>query len=377
MKAEYKVLQEGELERKIAVVVGTRPGIIKMSSIIRELDKRRVPFFVIHSGQHYSPNMDKIFFQQLSLRKPKYRVKGKRGAQLHGEQTARMLTGIEKTLLKERPSLVLVDGDANTNLAGALAARKLGISLGHVEAGLRSSDWRMPEEHNRVMIDHISDLLFAPTQQARSNLITDNVKGRVHVVGNTISDVLSESVKIAKDRIDVQKLFDITPSDYIVLTLHREETVDNPSSLIALQKVVNEVSVKTQYPIVFPMHPRTKKRFDAASVRLPKSINVMPPLGYLEFLAILSNSFAVMTDSGGIQEESCILKVPCLTLRENTERPETITVGSNVLVGLSSRNILHALETFRNSPRKWLNPYPRGATKKIVDISVGAIERTR
>jgi len=371
-----KILSHEKLEDKICVVVGTRPGIIKMSPIIRELSKRKIPFFILHTGQHYSYEMDRKFFEDLGLPDAKHHLPPCRDGSLHGEQTAHMLMGIEHVLLKERPRLVLVCGDANTNLAGALAARKLHIEVGHVESGLRSHDWRMPEEHNRVIIDHISEYLFAPTRQAKENLIKDNVKGKIYVTGNTVVDALLEHIEIAKKRSNILQQLKLNKDEFILITFHREENVDFPEVLTNILKGLKLVGNELNIPLIFPIHPRTQKRIKGFNlVSLLESVpnlKVIKPVGYLDFLTLLNNARLVLTDSGGIQEESCILRVPCVTLRENTERQETVLVGANTISGTKPENVLKTVINSLNKKRDWPNPFGDGkAAKRVIDAIEG------
>ncbi|UCE43778.1 MAG: UDP-N-acetylglucosamine 2-epimerase (non-hydrolyzing) [Candidatus Bathyarchaeota archaeon] len=369
---QLKVLGPEELRDKVCIIVGTRPGIIKFSPIIREIEKRNMPSFIIHTGQHYSYNMDKLFFDELSLPQPKHRVPNVSSARYHGKQTAKMLEGIEAALLKEKPRLVLVGGDANTNLAGALAARKLHICVGHIEAGLRSGDWRMPEEHNRVMIDHISDLLFAPTEESKRNLVEEKVEGKRFVTGNTIVDAIEQNVVIAKAKSKIKEELGLKRGNYFLLTLHREENIDFKENLVDILKGIKMVAKVSNFGIIFPIHPRTKKRlryFKLNSlVNSIKKLKIIDPTGYLDFLALLESSSLVLTDSGGIQEESCILRIPCVTLRESTERPETVKVGSNAVAGTKPKTIMNNVKTMVNVNRSWKNPFGEDASRKIVDI---------
>ena len=369
---QLKVLSEKEFRDKVCVVVGTRPGIIKFSPIIRELQKRGKDFFILHTGQHYSYNMDKVLFDELELPEPKYKLQDVKNKKFHGSQTARMLNGSEKALLKEKPKVVLVCGDANTNLAGALAARKLHINVGHVEAGLRSNDWRMPEEHNRVMIDHISDLLFAPTEEAKRNLIQDNVKGSIYVTGNTIVDAVKQNLALARSKNRVMEELGLKPKEYFLLTLHREESVDFKENLKNILKGIRLVAETFNHEIIFPAHPRTVKRFEyfkfGSVISKNKNLRIINPLGYLDFLMLLSNAKLVLTDSGGIQEESCILGVPCVTLRESTERPETVEVEGNYVAGVNPAKILRAVETMLNVKTDWHHPFGENVSEKIIDV---------
>lgn len=377
-----KVLGRDEMQRKIAVVVGTRPGIVKFGPVIRELDARGADFFVIHTGQHYSENMDRQFFIDLKLREPSYHNPVVREFKTHGGQTAEMIKGVEQALIQERPRVVIVGGDANTNLAGALAARKLAqMTLVHMEAGLRSHDWLMPEEHNRVMIDHISDVLLAPTEAAVQNLKEDNVQGRVVVTGNTIVDAVLMNIEVARPRFAQFAERGIKPKEYFLLTAHREENVDSEATLRRLLNAVDKVAEKWKLPIVFPLHPRTRVRLETfglwSGISEHKLVSIVDPLSYLDFLAALSNAKLVLTDSGGIQEEACILGVPCVTLRENTERPETVAVGANIIAGTAAETVLPAIETALNRAEQgWKHPFGDGqASRRIVDILLEEVSR--
>ena len=368
-----KILNRSELSDTVAVVMGTRPGIIKFSPVIRALREKNVPFFIIHTGQHYSYNMDKQFFEDLNLPTPGYTNDAVSKETFHGAQTAEMLKGIEKALLDSKPSIVIVGGDANTNLAGALAARKLGLTLVHIEAGLRSHDWRMPEEHNRVMIDHISDILLAPTEMAKQNLIEDNVRGKIYVVGNPIVDAVFQNIKIAASKSNLVKKLNIESNGYFLLTIHREENVDHESTLRNLIQNIKQVINQYNTEAIFPIHPRTKnrlKQFDLwEAVSGFDKLKIVDAVGYLDFLQLLKNSRIVFTDSGGIQEEACILRVPCVTVRENTERPETVEVGANRIVGYDLISTLEAVKHYDNVSRDWENPFGDGkSAERIVDI---------
>ncbi|HYX08699.1 MAG TPA: UDP-N-acetylglucosamine 2-epimerase (non-hydrolyzing) [Bacteroidales bacterium] len=375
----FKYLNSEELENKVGVVVGTRPGIIKMSPIIKDLRNRAIPNFTINAGQHYSQNMAGNMFRDLNLPKPEYEISSTKNYSLHGEQTAEMLKGIEKILIQEKPKVVLVCADANFNLAGALAARKLRLKLGHVEAGLRSYDWRMPEEHNRVMIDHISDYLFVPTKLAQNNLVKDNVKGKIIYTGNTIVDSLNENKSLALEKSTILSDLKLIPKEYFVLTMHREENVDNKRILSNLILTIEKILDKYNKPVVYPIHPRSYKMAKKFGVldkmKNMKSLKLIEPLGYLDFLNLLNNAMLVLTDSGGIQEESCILNIPCITLRENTERPETVEVGANIIAGTNEEAIMNAITDMLKRNLSWRNPFGDGnAASKIVNSILNDIK---
>lgn len=361
------------IKDKTSVVVGTRPGIIKMSPLIEEFQRRPCESFTIHAGQHYSDNLDAKIFEDLGLDRPEYHLENVKEKQYHGEQTAAMLEGIEAILLKERPENVLVCGDANFNLAGALATRKLRLTLGHVEAGLRSDDWRMPEEHNRVMIDHISDHLFAPTKEGKENALEDNVQGKIHVTGNTVVDAVQRNLPRARQQSKVLDDFGLTKGEYIVFTAHREENVDDEHILEHFVSVIETLAVDWEIPLVYPIHPRTCDRLEQFGLdnrtENIDGLHLVSPLGYLDFLKLVADAKCVLTDSGGVQEESCIMQVPCVTLRENTERPETVEVGANVIAGVEPSAILEATEEMMGTDRNWENPFGDGNTsQRIADI---------
>ena len=351
---------------KYMIVLGTRPEIIKMSPIIHSCLSENIDFITLHSGQHYSYNMDQVFFKQLKLPRPKYNLDV--GSSTHGEQTGRILTGVEKILQREQPDLVLVEGDTNTTLAGALAAAKIGIKVGHVEAGLRSHDRCMPEEVNRVLVDHCSHLLFAPTEKSRQNLLNEGIKeDSIYVTGNTVVDAVYQSLSIA-DHEDVLKEYRVEKNKFISVTVHRQENVDNEHRLKNILRGLERVNEKFNLPIIFPIHPRTEKRIEQLGIKL-KGIRLTPPLNYLKFLKLEQSAKLVLTDSGGVQEETCILGVPCVTLRDNTERPETLEVGSNVLAGTDPARIMNSVEQMLTRPTNWIQPFGDGrAAEKILKI---------
>ncbi len=353
---------------KIAIILGTRPEIIKMASIIRECQSQKLNYFILHTNQHYSEKLDRVFFKELELSQPKYNLNIGSGS--HGAQTAQALIGIEKILLKEKPDIVLVEGDTNTVLAGALAATKLHIKVGHVEAGLRSYFREMPEEINRVLTDHCSDFLFAPTKKARDILIKEGIsKSNIFVTGNTIVDAVYQNLKLANKKSKILEKLLLKPKEYFLLTSHRQENVDKKEKLKGILEGMRLVFEKYQLPIIFPAHPRTVKMIKKFKIKIKKGIKLISPVGFLDFLKMESEARLVFTDSGGVQEETCILKTPCVTLRENTERPETLEVGSNILAGTNSKKILKAAQRMLNKPCFWKNPFGDGrAGEKIINI---------
>jgi UDP-N-acetylglucosamine 2-epimerase (non-hydrolysing) len=354
---------------KVAIVLGTRPEIIKMSPIIRVLEKKSIDFFILHTGQHYSYNMDQVFFEQLKLPQPKYNLKV--GSGTHAEETGKMMIGIEKVLLNEKPSIVLVEGDTNSVLAGSLAAVKVGLDVGHVEAGLRSFDRSMPEEINRIVADHISQILFAPTEKARGNLLYEGIKEeKIHVTGNTIVDAVYQNLELANESLGKSFLesLGIVEGNYFLATVHRQENVDNPKRFKGILEGLKLVQDYFGMPIVYPIHPRSRKMMKEYGFD-PGKIVLTEPIDYLSFLTLESRAKLVFTDSGGVQEEACILKVPCVTLRDNTERPETIEVGANTLAGAEPKRILEKTKLMIDDDRRWPNPFGDGrAGERIVSI---------
>lgn len=360
---------------RFSVVLGTRPEIVKMSPIVRELQRRGLDFDLVHTGQHYSFEMDRVFFRDLELPEPTINLEV--GSGTHGAQTGKMLAGLERFFQDSRPEVVLVQGDTNTVLAGALAAVKLGITVGHVEAGLRSFDRTMPEEINRVMADHVSDLLFAPTEVSARNLRAEGLPSeRIHVTGNTIVDAVRENLAIASGKEDALKPLGLSKGGYILTTLHRQENVDSRERLANILVSMERVGKETGLEIVWPMHPRARKNLEAFGLRVPPNVRTVAPLGFLEFLQMEGGAALALTDSGGVQEESCILGVPCMTLRDNTERPETVDVGANLVVGTDPSRIMDGVRTMLPRRGGWACPLGEGgAGGRIVDICLGRTNR--
>ncbi|MGF3498327.1 MAG: non-hydrolyzing UDP-N-acetylglucosamine 2-epimerase [Candidatus Methanosuratincola sp.] len=350
---------------RVGIVLGTRPEIIKMSPVIRELERRGIDHFVLHTGQHYSYNMDGVFFEVLRLKQPKYNLGV--GSGTHGEETGKMLIGIEKVLAEERPDIVLVEGDTNTVLAGALAATKMGIKVGHVEAGLRSGDMSMPEEVNRIVADPVSDFLFVPTETSKKNLINEGVDPRkVTVTGNTIVDAVLQNISLAEGRGIVPE---IGTGGYFLATIHRQENTDAPERLKRIVEGLGLVSGELGREVLYPIHPRSKKCLNEFGIPLCPGIRAIDPVDYLTFLMLEKNAELILTDSGGVQEEACILGVPCVTIRDNTERPETLEVGANVLAGAMPSRILECAKQMLSKRRMWENPYGDGhSAARIVDV---------
>lgn len=359
------------MSKKIGIILGTRPEIIKFSSIIRYCKKNKLKYFIIHTNQHYSENMDAIFFKELDLPKPKYNLGI--GSGNHGDMTGRMMMKIEEVLLKERPYVILVQGDTNTVMAGALVASKLGIKVGHVEAGLRSYDRTMPEEINRVVTDHVSDFLFCPTKKQADIVKKEGISSKnIFITGNTVVDAVYECSGIADKKSKILDKYDLDENSFILMTSHRPATVDNKNNLKTVLKSAEEIANKYQKKIIFPIHPRTKKMIEKFKIKLSDVFLLIEPIGYLDMLKLQKDSFLIITDSGGLQEESCILKKKCLVIRDNTERPEAVDVGGCILVGNSSRDkITSNAGVLVKKKVNWKNPFGDGRTAmKIVSILI-------
>lgn len=351
------------------VVVGTRPEIVKMAPIVRALKKAVVPYTLVHCGQHYDYNMSQQFIDELELPKPDFSFKLRTISPV--EQTARIMLHMDKLLKRRVPSIVLVEGDTNTVLAAALAANKRGIRVGHVEAGLRSYDLRMPEEHNRRLTDHVSDFLFAPTERAKANLERENVWGKVFVTGNTVIDAVQQHLPIAERKSNILK--QIRFKRFALVTAHRAENVDDPSVLKSFVGVLEE----SLLPVVYSMHPRTRKMLRKhgllSQIERSGNVQVFPPLGYLDFLVLMKQCELILTDSGGIQEEATApsIRKQVLVLRLSTERPEAVENGFAKVVGTDKNKALaaikKALKKHDELPHK--SPYGNGdAAEQIVKI---------
>jgi len=348
---------------KLCFVAGARPNFMKIAPIIRVLSEisgkdslsmrvRDMEYLLVHTGQHYDRNMSDVFFRDLGIPEPDWNLDVGSGS--HAQQTARVMIAFEKVLLQEHPDIVIVVGDVNSTIACSLTAKKLNIKVAHVEAGLRSFDEAMPEEINRRLTDTISDLLFVTEQSGVDNLLREGVStDRIHFVGNVMIDTLTDSLKRFEDgkHTAAKRITQWTGSHerYAVLTLHRPSNVDDRETMSGIWSAVS--SVADRIPVLFPVHPRTRKQMEA--FRLPlNGVSMMEPIGYMDMLYAVKGSTLVMTDSGGLQEETTALGVPCLTIRENTERPVTIDVGTNYLVGTSSSSIRQTAELILNGNGK-------------------------
>ena len=366
------------MKKKIAFIFGTRPEIIKMSPIIRQCINNKIPFFTVHSGQHYSRSMSDHFLKELKLPAADYDLKIRSKAPYkQGDHTGRMMVKLEEILLKEMPLVVLVQGDTNSALAGALTASKISttkaftgfdIKVGHVEAGLRSYDRTMPEEINRVIIDHLSDYLFVPSSDAKKIVISEGIKrDKIWVTGNTIVDAVYHARDLNTNTKDERRR--TKDEGYILLTLHRQENVDDKKRLRKILRGVEQVSKKYKLPVIFPIHPRTIKKIEMFNISIPKSVNIVKPKGFLDFIQLELNARLILTDSGGLQEEACALKTPCVTLRDSTERPETVKAGANIVAGIEPDAIVRCADRMFLVKKNWRNPFGNGkAAVKILDI---------
>jgi UDP-N-acetylglucosamine 2-epimerase (non-hydrolysing) len=333
---------------QITAVVGARPNFVKMAPILQEVRRRsRVRARLIHTGQHYAPEMSSSFFDELGIPAPDVNLEV--GSASHTVQTANVMLGLEPEFQEHRPDFVVLVGDVNSTVAAALVAAKLGIPVAHVEAGLRSFDRRMPEEINRLVTDALSDYLFASEPSGVRNLMAEGVpKEKIFLVGNVMIDTLLQ-FRAKAAQTDVLDRLGLRKGSYCVATLHRPSNVDDIAHLAWLVRMLSDLA--RELPVVFPVHPRTRERLAAAHIATD-SLILSPPLGYLEFLHLTSEARLVLTDSGGIQEETTILNVPCLTLRENTERPITIEQGTNRLVGTNPDDVLKAAMETLGAPRR-------------------------
>ncbi len=348
----------------IALLVGTRPEIIKMAPVMRELKRCKVPFLFIHSNQHYSEEMDALILKDLDLPAPDIHLKV--GSSSHATQTGKIMVGMEKACLKYKPQIVLVHGDTNTTMAGALAAKKLHIPVAHIEAGLRSFDYNMPEEINRIITDRISDIMFSPSETAKENLIKEGMPAmHIVVTGNTVVDALIQNTDLAK-KSQVLKLYGLKKDSYILVTIHRAENTDDEKTFVSVLELLKHAHKKLNQKIVWPLHPRTRALLESKKIVLPEFILTVPSLGYIDMLAIMNSASLIMTDSGGLQEEAYILHRPLMTLRTSTERPETLS--ANFIIGSDKLKFNAAWKAFQKNKVSWSNTLGNGdAAKKIVE----------
>lgn len=337
---------------KIVSIVGARPQFIKAAPVSHALRAARHTEVLVHTGQHYDANMSKIFFDELDLQRPPYNLGI--GSGMHGAQTGAMLAGIEQALTLERPDWTLIYGDTNSTLAGALAAAKLHIPIAHVEAGLRSFNRRMPEEINRVVADHLSALLLTPSDSAVNNLAAEGITRGVHLVGDVMADALAFAAGRGQRRPDVLARLGLAERGYLLVTVHRAENTDSPGRLRGILAALSELDG----PIIFPVHPRTRKALEAIGLPSAKAgcgagaddLRLIEPLGYLDMIRLEQSARMILTDSGGVQKEAYWLRVPCVTLREETEWVETVAAGWNILTAADTASIVQAVRTLNPPP---------------------------
>jgi len=344
---------------KIAIILGTRPEIIKLSSIIRYCEKKKLDYYIIHTNQHYSPELDDIFFQDLKLPTPKYNLNIDKYSQ--NKQLGEMLIGIEDVFKDNRPDVTIVQGDTNSVLAGAFVSSRFNIEIAHVEAGLRSKDRRMPEEINRIITDSISTYFFCPTKKPKRTLIREgNKRKNIFIVGNTVVDAI---LWARNNTTNILKRNNLEKNKYCLLTMHRAENVDDKERLDML---LRHISSLKREKVIFPIHPRTKKMLLKHSLKLPVNVISIDPVGFLDMVTLEKNAKLILTDSGGLQEEACVLKVPCITIRTTTERPESIDVGANILM---SENLQEDFDKMASIKRDWKNPFGDGKSgERIINI---------
>ena len=340
---------------KILTILGTRPEIIRLSLIIKELDRINIKNITVHTGQNYDSKLSDIFFKDLDLRKPDYYLGIKEDKV--GAQIGKIIEKAEEIILKEKPDLLLILGDTNSALSAISAARH-SVPILHLEAGNRCFDWRVPEEKNRVIIDHISNWLVPYTERSKENLIKEGISSEfIFVSGNPIREVL-EYFKDKIEESDILNKLKIKEKDYFLITAHREENVDDPDILNVIIKGLNLVAVKFKKDLIFSVHPRTKSKLSKSKIKLSKNIRVSEPFGFFDFVKLEKNALAVITDSGTVQEECSILKTPTVTIRETTERPETVECGSNILSGTSdSEKIFETVNQMLKINNDWISPY--------------------
>ena len=359
------------MKKKITIIVGTRPNFIKITQFEKEFNKypEKFEYKLIHTGQHYDENMSNLFFKQLELKRPDIFIETK--GLPPGEQIGKIITELTREFLKDKPDLVIVPGDVNSTLAASIAANKTGCLLAHLESGLRSKDLKMPEEHNRILTDHLAKHLFVTEQSGLDNLSKDfEDEKHIHFVGNTMIDTLVAYNKEI-DASPILEELNAKKGEYALMTMHRPSNVDTEPKLKKMLALINFITKKRK--LVFPIHPRTKKNLEKfglfGEIENNEAVIISPPLGYLAFQKLIGNATFVVTDSGGIQEETTFRQVPCLTVRENTERPSTIDVGTNKLVAFDSELISKEIESIENGTYKKgeIPPFWDGkATQRIV-----------
>ncbi|HEX5359120.1 MAG TPA: UDP-N-acetylglucosamine 2-epimerase (non-hydrolyzing) [Candidatus Nitrosotalea sp.] len=351
---------------KYMIVLGIRPDIINLYPLVKEISRRKGNCTIVHTGQHYSYFFDKLFFEQLKFPKPDYHLKVGSGTQ--AQQMAALVERFEKVLLKEKPDLVFSFSDANPALSGIVAS-KMGIKVAHLEAGMRSYDWRMPEEKNRRLMDSISDYLFTPTSGTRRNLLEEGIPShRIFQIGKPIWDVL-HLFRRQIDENNIMEKLGVERDGYFLVTAHRPENVGVKTPLKNILGTLETIYKKYGKRVIFPIHPRSRASIKSFGLKVPEGTTLMDPLGFLEFSKLEKNAFCCVTDSGTVQEDACIFKVPCVTMRISTERAETVEIGSNIVAGLNKKHILESVDIMVNKKRNWKHPYGTpDSAKKTIDV---------
>jgi len=357
---------------RLVSILGARPQFVKGAAVSEEIrknnkrSKTKINEKLVHTGQHYNVEMSDLFFNQLEIPRPDYNL-GVR-SEFHGEQTALMITGIEKILIKERPDLVIVYGDTNSTLAGALSAAKLHIPIAHIEAGLRSFNKQMPEEINRIITDHLSDFLFCPTKQSIVNLKKEGITKNVYLVGDIMKEMVLKFCSRALRQSQILKSLCLTSHNYYLATIHRAENVDCPEKL----KTLMEIFEKLDLDVILPLHPRTQNKIKEFRIKVPPKIRIIMPVSYFDMLVLEKNAKIILTDSGGVQKEAFLFGTPCITLREETEWVETVVKKRNILTGVDKNKILNGMKKFFKNDyfkRNVSDPYGDGYTSnKIIKI---------
>jgi len=363
---------------RILTIVGARPQFIKAGALSRAIALHnaagniQIQEKIVHTGQHYDHNMSRVFFEELSIPEPDYNLEI--GSASHGRQTGCMLERLENVFLTEKPDVVVVYGDTNSTLAGALAAAKLHIPVAHIEAGLRSFNKKMPEEVNRVLTDHVSHFLFCPTQQAIDNLMREGIVDRVYSVGDIMYDSMCFYLVNLGEECSHFERYGLYKNSYVLATIHRAENTDNESKLAEIFLALELISDK--YPVVLTLHPRTRERMDRYCITSSDRIHILEPVSYLEMIKLECNAFAIVTDSGGVQKEAFFVQRPCITLREETEWVETVSCGANILCGTSCSKIVDAfalLSVSSGSENFAGEPYGDGqSSKRILNYLLNA-----
>jgi len=349
---------------KIMTVVGARPQFIKAAAVSRAIAKSDLKEVIVHTGQHFDENMSRVFFEELAIPEPAVNLDIAGGS--HGRMTGQMLVALESAILEHQPDVVVVHGDTNSTLAGALAAVKLHVPVAHVEAGLRSLNRRMPEEINRIVADHTADLLFCPTQTAIGNLQHEGIQNGVYLTGDVMFDSVLYYSQLARERVDLGERFGLVPGQFYLATVHRAENTDEPARLTGILEGLE----RAERPVVLPLHPRTRRMMERTGLSVQR-VRLLEPVSYLEMLALEMGARAILTDSGGVQKEAYFAAVPCITLREETEWVELVEAGWNRLVGTDPARIAEALAWAEAHPRRHPAETPYGdgrAAERIVKL---------